>query len=448
MQMKIPFIQFKDHPVLGNLTLDFRKNCEEPISVNRKDDPFKKDEKIYVPTPQKGNQYSIILNQDNIHDYVLFVGENGCGKTMILKEIYNYNNSEYIDYVYDKINVEYHSGFTDSKMFGYFGPFESIFLERDIKYNEGRSKIYRREVEMRDGVGGEMRSQLNINNLSEDGLKCFFENERLAEAYTMAQKFQIPHAMRAGTFAEMTGKPDTMIDYIKELSSGEQEILLRLLYFFKHPLSKSSDNVLIDEPETGLHPKWQLKILEYYKRIFHSQDEPHRTKIDEARMSPLSEKQKLQLFIASHSENILKSAIEQKDWLIIRLFRDKNGKIKSERVEHTDRRQPTISYAETQYIVFDIPSIDYHNELYGHLQNKTGKTMVKDFDSWIAKQNTYQKDIHEKQSPNAKGDLVYQTICSYIRNESHHPPEGGFTFSNEQLCNSIQLLRELCKTVA
>jgi hypothetical protein len=29
--------------------------------------------------------------------------------------------------------------------------------------------------------------------------------------------------------------------------------------------------VLIDEPEISLHPNWQLKILDFYKKIFQNE---------------------------------------------------------------------------------------------------------------------------------------------------------------------------------
>jgi len=446
--VKIPFIRFKNHPILGDLELDFRRDCSEKISVCRDDNPKKTERTITVPVPQKGNQYSIIVNQDNIHDYVLFVGENGSGKTTVLRELNEYNESQYVDYAFDKINVELHARFKGKKIWGFPDKFQSIFLERDIKYNEGRlderSGIYKTEMEMRDHVSGDMVSWLNIRALSPDRLKGFFGNDRLAAAYAAAQGFQVPHSLRAKTYAEMRGKPDTMIDYIEGLSSGEQEILLRVLHFFKHPPSQCSDSVLIDEPETGLHPKWQTKILGYYKEMFQSQPEPGWVAPSETggikRLTPPAGMQKLQLFVATHAETILQSAIEQGDWLIIRLFRDSNGIVKSERISGDDFS--SLTFAEARYVVFDMVSRDYHNELYGFLQNETN-TSVKGLDDWIVAQPQYDAAIHEK--PSQYRTTQYRTLCSYIRNKIDHPPKGVQAFSEDELRSSIELMRMICR---
>ena len=58
--MKISQIEFKNHPILQNLKINL--------------------------TDKNGNIYSNIV----------FVGENGCGKTTLLNELFDYDNSQYI----------------------------------------------------------------------------------------------------------------------------------------------------------------------------------------------------------------------------------------------------------------------------------------------------------------------------------------------------------------
>ena len=77
---KLSYLKFKNHPILKNLKLNFHDN--------------------------KGN----------IYNNIVLVGENGCGKTTILKEIQNYYNSSYIIDKEQDIICE--------------------FLQHDIKYNE------------------------------------------------------------------------------------------------------------------------------------------------------------------------------------------------------------------------------------------------------------------------------------------------------------------------
>jgi len=157
--------------------------------------------------------------------------------------------------------------------------------------------------------------------------------------------------------------------------------------------------------------------------------------------------ERIQLFVASHSENILKTAIEQGDWLIIQLYRDENKIIQCKRIEQADRRLSKITFAEIQYLVFDIVSRDYHNELYGYLQNKLNIKSVKGLDDWIVKQKDIYSEKYERKTQykreQGKKTTEYRTICTYIRNEIDHPPESGITFSEEQLKMSIKLLRNL-----
>lgn len=58
--MRLSQIEFKDHPILKNLKISFVKDNGE------------------------------------IYSNIIFVGENGCGKTTILNELFNYDNSAYI----------------------------------------------------------------------------------------------------------------------------------------------------------------------------------------------------------------------------------------------------------------------------------------------------------------------------------------------------------------
>lgn len=89
---------------------------------------------------------------------------------------------------------------------------------------------------------------------------------------------------------------------INELSSGEKQLFVRTLAI--KMLEPENSIILIDEPELSLHPKWQQKILEVYKKIGKNN----------------------QIIVATHSPHILGSV--PKENLII-LTRDENGEIKA-----------------------------------------------------------------------------------------------------------------------
>lgn len=58
---------------------------------------------------------------------------------------------------------------------------------------------------------------------------------------------------------------------IDQLSSWEKQIVFRGWFLLQNQNSINGNIVLIDEPEISLHPNWQLKILDFYKKIFQNE---------------------------------------------------------------------------------------------------------------------------------------------------------------------------------
>lgn len=89
---------------------------------------------------------------------------------------------------------------------------------------------------------------------------------------------------------------------INDLSSGEKQLFLRTLSI--KMLEPKNSIILIDEPELSLHPKWQQRIIEVYKKIGENN----------------------QIIIATHSPHILGNVSNENIFI---LYRDKNGKIEA-----------------------------------------------------------------------------------------------------------------------
>ena len=87
---------------------------------------------------------------------------------------------------------------------------------------------------------------------------------------------------------------------INELSSGEKQLFLRTLAI--KMLNPENSIILIDEPELSLHPKWQQKIVDVYRKIGKNN----------------------QIIIATHSPHILGSVRKEN---IMLLDKDDDGKI-------------------------------------------------------------------------------------------------------------------------
>ncbi|CAL7888125.1 AAA family ATPase [Fusobacterium necrophorum] len=81
---------------------------------------------------------------------------------------------------------------------------------------------------------------------------------------------------------------------INELSSGEKQLFLRTLSI--QMLNPKNSIILIDEPEVSLHPEWQQKIIEVYRKIGSNN----------------------QIIVATHSPHILGSVRKENIFVLVK----------------------------------------------------------------------------------------------------------------------------------
>lgn len=222
---------------------------------------------------------------------------------------------------------------------------------------------------------------------------------------------------------------------IASLSSGEKQIVFRGAFLLRNQQSTKGSIILVDEPEISLHPNWQVKIYDYYRKLF---TESNGT-------------QTSQLFMATHSQYVLRSALENRTNTLIVLLNHTGISVEVKKIT-APLVLPTVTSAELNYVAFDIISNDYHIELYGHLQNKIAQSRgvpecsVKACDTYITQQSDYNSALHHKPSIHVTthGTTPYDTLSTYIRNAIDHP-EPTRTFTPEELRTSIELLIKLCR---
>ena len=223
-------------------------------------------------------------------------------------------------------------------------------------------------------------------------------------------------------------KYDRIID-IDNLSSGEKQIVFRGAYLLRNSQAITGGIVLIDEPELSMHPKWQEKILKYYRDLFVEDNE-----------------QTVQIILATHSEYILKSALNCKEDILIINLKNKNGSIESEQIAHTRKNSTS---AEINYRIFDIISTDLHIQLFGYLQSKFNKERIRDCDNLILeKLNNKGEKYKDKYIVENLGlpideTHIDKTLPAYIRNAIDHP-DSARKYEQKHLRDSIELLIELC----
>ncbi|MBE5858238.1 MAG: ATP-binding protein [Lachnospiraceae bacterium] len=214
---------------------------------------------------------------------------------------------------------------------------------------------------------------------------------------------------------------------VDSLSTGEKQIVFRGAKLLRNMKSIKGGIVLIDEPELSMHPKWQVKILDYYRNLFTENG----TQI-------------AQMILATHSDYVIKRALEDEDNVLIIVLKEEDGLISAREIKKP-AVLPTITNAETNYLAFDIIMIDYHIQLYGYLQTLIQKEKIIECDKFIEEHHLYNPAKHERLYEYKKKN--YKTICTYIRNAIDHP-DSGKEYTDEDLRISTELLRAICSEVS
>ena len=212
---------------------------------------------------------------------------------------------------------------------------------------------------------------------------------------------------------------------ITELSSGEKQIVFRGTYLLKNQEALKGCLVLVDEPEISMHPSWNKNIYDFYRRLF---------KTDKGDFTS-------QLIMATHSEYVIESALNDDNCVIIKLDSKRNNKY-NKYLNNTLFEKSTS--AEIKYNIFDISSIDYHIQLFSYIQNNYvgDDSSIKDVDSFLMKNSSPEKEYSyvDKSGNNRE----YKSLCTYIRNCIDHP-DHNHKYTNEELNQSIKFMIKIIK---
>lgn len=450
--MKVSKVKFRNHPILGSLLLDFNNT-----STN---------------TP---------------YETIVFAGENGTGKSTILEVLSNFLNAGSFEY-FDFITYVTDEGKTFKAVHPSDGTIYKNFFDlidenqeripvrqdrnndrarmdsnaKDLRsygcvYSKARadyktkkitttttSSLDKEKYDVDDDDDFTSLKQLVVDIVNQDNNSYAEENKILGaspkswdEFYPESNLFRFKNAFDKFfdklAYDKVTDINDEKtITFLKnglsipvdELSTGEKQIVFRGIYLLRNSNLLNGSAIFIDEPELSMHPKWQQRILGYYKDLF-------------TRNNNL----KAQLFFATHSDHVLKDAISNKIENLIIVLEEDNGVVKAKKID-SPTVLPSVTSAETNYLAFDIISNDYHIELYGWLQDKESKNSVKCCDDYIKSHSLFDSSKHYKSS--IFGRTTYETLPTYIRNAIHHP-DSGSVYTEAEMRTSIELLIELCR---
>lgn len=275
--MKVKRLKFKNHKVLGDLDISFQ------------------------------------IDSNNTLDTIVFIGENGTGKTTILREIYNLMDLENMQNSGNKIFLELEE---NEKAILKKYPLEknnNIIMEEDILYDciDIKKEVYDFEDIEKDKYKSKviyLPTEVNFNSLKSVDrtfrYKYKFRNEINENLISdlpssIANKIYVEMIMNEDLPARESKEKvckevnsvfesmDLDIEFVglskdentvpifrniegKEfdingLSSGEKQLFLRALSL--KFLNVNNSIILIDEPEISLHPRWQRKIVNVYENI-------------------------------------------------------------------------------------------------------------------------------------------------------------------------------------
>ena len=328
---KIRKINFVNHPILGNLELDF---CDK---------------------------------NGNAVDTVIFAGENGTGKSTIIDAIYKLiarypaitNSLDFevnIEYEIDKKNINFkYKNKKNNENILFFVNVENdkeyfvlneefivkyqmigIYSDVDINFHSSNQLTSVTSLSLDTETKSQRSStdlptkinQLLIDIQALDDADLAFDARKnpekrigeLAVPQRMPRFTQAFNLMFNNLFYSRIENKDNhkVIIFskngkdipIESLSSGEKQIVYRGCFLLKDVNALNEAFVFIDEPEISLHPIWQEKILDYYKGIF-TNEQGNQTS---------------QLFVVTHSPFIIHNNNRRNDKVIV-LLRDENGQI-------------------------------------------------------------------------------------------------------------------------
>lgn len=186
---------------------------------------------------------------------------------------------------------------------------------------------------------------------------------------------------------------------INKLSSGEKQIVFRGGFLLKDSNKVKGAIILIDEPELSLHPKWQMKISEFFRKIFED-DKGNQTS---------------QIFISTHSPFILHNKNRINDKAVV-LKKDALGNI-------IQLDKPKFYYCNNEELIKDAFDIDSVIECIKKDREKTliiteGKTdwkhMKKAYQKLLENHEIQEVDIEFLEYEETLGDSRLFQLFEYI----------------------------------
>ena len=258
--------------------------------------------------------------------------------------------------------------------------------------------------------------------------------ESLVQAQYGAAKvrldFDLPDAttfIKGGQLLVTDGNYETPL---RDKGTGMQRaVTLALIQVYSNMQHKTKEHapltLLLDEPETWLHPRAQIQLGEALSKI--SEDE--------------------QLFLITHSPYMLRSYNPTQHRLIIFSREDTVPSIRySDELGLLTSQAPSLG--EITYFAFGIPSAEFHDELWGEIHCHIDPGSESGLNK--ALNEKYGFDYEKTWIREGKNGLRSEsaTIPYYIRSSSHHPENRhNKPYTDDELEESTESLIAVLKAL-
>lgn len=212
---------------------------------------------------------------------------------------------------------------------------------------------------------------------------------------------------------------------VSQLGSGIEMIISLLFLETLASLSKDKFIVIIDEPELHLHPTLQSKFVSYLKNLSTN----------------------IQIIVNTHSPYFYKNCLSSAHTELLVSKKDTEDKISLTNTGIIKGLFPwSPSWGEINYNAFDMPTVEFHNELYGRIQEIQNVWKEGDVEKYFANQGVLKSKNWIRTNRGVPEQSYPVTLMTYIRNSIHHPENtNNERFSEIELTDSIKNMIELLK---
>ncbi|MBK7442543.1 MAG: AAA family ATPase [Bacteroidetes bacterium] len=258
--------------------------------------------------------------------------------------------------------------------------------------------------------------------------------KRTAEFKLKETKLSIIDSIAPYESAFLSASKDILDLPLKYLGSGIEMIISLLFLETLASMSKEKLQILIDEPELHLHPKLQEQLAEYLWKISSGKD-GH------------------QIFVTTHSPIFFKNCVGRDG---VKTFvtrkEDKTDKIFVDELSLGNGLFPwSPSWGEINYFAYNYMTIEFHDELYGFVQEKSHLFREKEIDDFLEQKFNIPKDRQWiRENGGVPKQPINTTLPVFIRNKIHHPENKAMqaeTFSSNELKESIEILISVVNSI-